>query len=116
MQISPILVSSQATPQPTPQSSLTPTNSNPAVGFSIALGVSTLVIWGVRFYRQYSKKLQRELSLASCAIPCRGCRYFNNNPYLKCTVNPTVVLTEAALDCSDYNPADKKSSLLYLRR
>ncbi|MEH1870012.1 hypothetical protein [Nostoc sp.] len=37
-------------------------------------------------------------------LPCRNCRFFTNNHYLYCTVHPSIVLTEQALDCSDYCP------------
>jgi hypothetical protein len=40
-------------------------------------------------------------------VPCRNCQYFSNNPYLKCAVNPGAVLTEEALQCSEYRLADK---------
>ncbi len=47
-------------------------------------------------------------TIKSCTqVPCRNCRYFTNNPYLKCAVNPFVALTEKAMDCSDYYPHDK---------
>lgn len=34
--------------------------------------------------------------------PCLNCHFFTNNHYLRCTVRPSCVLTEQALDCSDY--------------
>lgn len=37
-------------------------------------------------------------------LPCRNCRYFTNNPYLKCAVQPSTALTIQALNCSDYCP------------
>ena len=37
-------------------------------------------------------------------LPCQNCRFFTNNHYLYCTVHPSIVLTEQALDCSDYFP------------
>lgn len=40
-------------------------------------------------------------------VPCRNCRFFCNNPYLKCALNPSIVLTEQALNCSDYAPSDR---------
>jgi hypothetical protein len=40
--------------------------------------------------------------------PCTKCRFFSNNPFLKCAVNPTLVLTKEAVDCSDYRPRNKK--------
>lgn len=35
-------------------------------------------------------------------MPCANCRYFKNNPYLKCAVQPAKVLTQDAHNCSDY--------------
>ena len=33
---------------------------------------------------------------------CNQCQYFESNPYLKCAVHPISVMTEAAIDCTDY--------------
>lgn len=41
-------------------------------------------------------------------VPCRNCRFYSNNVHLKCAVNPSIVLTEQALDCSDYVQRDTK--------
>ncbi|MUL39251.1 hypothetical protein [Gloeocapsopsis dulcis] len=41
-------------------------------------------------------------------IPCSNCRFFSSNPYLKCAVNPTIALTEEAINCTDYCPQAKK--------
>ncbi|MFM7323717.1 MAG: hypothetical protein ACKO4L_02115 [Nodosilinea sp.] len=35
-------------------------------------------------------------------IPCARCRYFTNNPLLKCPVHPQVALSEEAIGCGDY--------------
>lgn len=35
-------------------------------------------------------------------IPCFSCRFFKNNPYLKCAVHPCKVQSAAALNCPDY--------------
>lgn len=43
-------------------------------------------------------------------LPCSNCKFFKNNPYLKCAVHPTKVLSEEAQDCSDYSPIAKKGS------
>jgi len=37
-------------------------------------------------------------------VPCKNCKYFSNNHYLKCAVNPDSVLTEEAVDCAEYLP------------
>jgi hypothetical protein len=48
-------------------------------------------------------------------IPCYRCRFFKDNPYLKCAVHPSKVLTIKAVDCLDYqaknNKRDKLSQL-----
>lgn len=41
-------------------------------------------------------------------VPCKKCRYFSGNHYLKCAVNPSDALTERAITCSDYSPQDEK--------
>lgn len=35
---------------------------------------------------------------------CRNCRFFSLNPYIKCAVHPSTVLTKQAIDCPDYYP------------
>jgi len=40
-------------------------------------------------------------------IPCHTCQYFSSNSYLKCAVNPTLVLSEHALNCADYQKDEK---------
>jgi hypothetical protein len=35
-------------------------------------------------------------------IPCHKCEYFTNSCYLKCTVNPHLACSEAAIGCRDY--------------
>lgn len=42
-------------------------------------------------------------------VPCKNCKFFANNHYLKCAVKPDIVLTEEAINCSEYCP--KKSKL-----
>jgi len=42
-------------------------------------------------------------------IPCKNCKFFANNPHLKCAIQPSLVLTEKAIDCSDYCQRDNKS-------
>lgn len=42
-------------------------------------------------------------------VPCKNCKFFANNHYLKCAVKPDIVLTEEAINCAEYCP--KKSKL-----
>jgi hypothetical protein len=39
-------------------------------------------------------------------IPCANCQYFTGDYHLKCTVRPTMALSEAAIDCVDYAPPE----------
>ncbi|MBD2306441.1 hypothetical protein H6G17_13065 [Chroococcidiopsis sp. FACHB-1243] len=49
--------------------------------------------------------LEEMIEIASFSqSPCRKCRFFFNNPFLKCAVHPTIVLTKEANNCADYNP------------
>lgn len=34
---------------------------------------------------------------------CRKCQFFNDNNYLNCALHPSVVLTNQAVNCSDYD-------------
>jgi hypothetical protein len=44
-------------------------------------------------------------------IPCRRCRYFSDNPFLKCALHPANTLTKQAIDCRDYCPHNKEKSI-----
>ena len=35
-------------------------------------------------------------------LPCHSCKFFNQNPYLKCAVQPNIALTKKADNCQDY--------------
>lgn len=41
-------------------------------------------------------------------LPCKKCRFFNNNHYLKCAVNPKIVLTEEAINCCEFAAKKEK--------
>lgn len=41
-------------------------------------------------------------------VPCKNCRYFSGNFYLKCAVHPHTVLTKEASNCADYSSVDEK--------
>jgi hypothetical protein len=42
-------------------------------------------------------------------VPCRQCRFYTNNPYLKCAVHPMSAMTKQAIDCSDYQVQIEKT-------
>jgi hypothetical protein len=41
-------------------------------------------------------------------LPCSNCQYFSNNHYLKCAIQPSLVMTTEATNCSDYCPKSPK--------
>ncbi|MEH2236612.1 hypothetical protein [Nostoc sp.] len=43
-------------------------------------------------------------------VACKNCHFYSNNHYLKCAVNPSIVLTKEAMNCSEYSPINKKFS------
>ena len=50
----------------------------------------------------------------SNSIPCRKCKFFNNNLYIKCAVNPNKVLQTEAKDCPAYSPHNQKSFYVFI--
>lgn len=37
-------------------------------------------------------------------IPCADCTFFTGEYHLKCPLNPTIALSEQAIDCQDFEP------------
>ncbi len=81
--------------------------------FSGIIGVA--VCWTAIFF-MLSKRVRvtrKEAAVnikASHQIPCKNCEFYSNDPHLKCAVNPSVVLKEQAIDCSDYCAKGNKLS------
>ena len=69
-------------------------------GISAAIAISTSVYIFKGWQREHSLKTRDR------AI-CDGCKYFNNNNYLKCALQPKTVMTEQSIDCRDYSPVHK---------
>lgn len=85
------------------------TISVPDVGFLIAISFLIVSAISVAIYAVLPKRAQpHSLSLKlPPKAPCQHCRYFSLNPYLKCTLHPSTVLTKQAIDCLDYCPSNK---------
>lgn len=62
------------------------------------------LIVGLFFKSSRHKISQVELKLVKNhpKIACRQCHYFDNNPYLKCSLHPDKALTKEAVNCLDY--------------
>jgi hypothetical protein len=57
-----------------------------------------LICWSVAtFLRDTFGKAQQMHQ-----IPCSDCRFFTDDYRLKCTVHPTIALSEAAIQCPDF--------------
>jgi hypothetical protein len=41
-------------------------------------------------------------------LPCKNCHFYSHNHYLKCAVQPCIVLTEEANNCAEYVPKKDK--------
>ena len=37
-------------------------------------------------------------------VPCKNCQFFTSNHYLKCAIQPSIALTQEAVNCPDYCP------------
>ncbi len=82
-------------------------------GFLLWFPLSFAVVWAIArlFHGRFADFIFRRPKLGwnkanfkhSGNVPCRSCRYFTNSLYLKCTVHPTTVMTQAAINCSDYH-------------
>ncbi len=65
------------------------------------LSVISLVL--VKVSQKLVRIKVKDLSILPVSqIPCRNCKFFSKNQYLKCAVRPFTVLTAQAADCSDY--------------
>lgn len=69
-----------------------------------------VVIWGTALWtivRRGKNSPKNPTDSLRSNIPCRNCQFFSNNYYLKCAVRPSIAMTGAAIDCSDYCPSRK---------
>jgi hypothetical protein len=75
--------------------------------FLAALSLGVILSILIQIYDSLSKRKQdsRDHNLNLPADPiCPGCQYFSNNCYLRCAIQPTIVMTAASIDCQDYHP------------
>ncbi|NJN86191.1 MAG: hypothetical protein HC881_07570 [Leptolyngbyaceae cyanobacterium SL_7_1] len=60
--------------------------------------IVVLCIWSVwAFFKEATNTAVR-----MHRIPCANCHFFTGNYQLKCSVHPSIALSEAAIDCPDY--------------
>jgi hypothetical protein len=67
--------------------------------------VSWLSIFLILTKLSLNIQLKHRLKITSFQkIPCNNCQFFNKSHYLQCAVQPTLVMTKEAANCSDYCP------------
>ena len=66
--------------------------------FVVAWGLMFLTIWNVG--AAIAQTIKRAKIMHQ--IPCANCSFFTGDYRLKCPVQPTIALSEKAIDCPDY--------------
>jgi hypothetical protein len=74
----------------------------PVLGTFGAVMMAILAFYLKELLTQRRKQTYTDSGVCHQHIPCRNCRFFNRNSYLKCAVHPTKVMQQAAIGCSDY--------------
>lgn len=97
-----------------PESNVTNTNIIASHLGLILLAYVIAMIVGIAFVKIWINRKNEQKQTVQFwrylnQVPCKKCQFFaENNPYLKCAVNPFTVLTKEAFDCSDFCPKSKK--------
>jgi hypothetical protein len=71
--------------------------------FATAWSLVVLLLWNIYAATRNGIATVKRLH----QIPCANCQYFTDDYHLKCTVRPTIALTEEAINCFDYCPHNK---------
>jgi hypothetical protein len=53
-------------------------------------------------YDYLAKWLRHSIDFNFYGIKCDRCQYLDCNPHLKCAIHPSIVLTNQAINCKDY--------------
>ncbi|NHC34689.1 hypothetical protein [Scytonema millei] len=84
---------------------------NVAINHPSEVSLAIVFFSGLVCFLMYSKRWRttrenvEDLSeITSSHIPCKRCRFFSNNPYLKCAVQPIITMTKEAIDCAEFRP------------
>ncbi|HEY9711486.1 MAG TPA: hypothetical protein V6D48_24980 [Oculatellaceae cyanobacterium] len=74
----------------------------------LVIPISFIMVWTIFVFMSSDIRIfarHKMLSLKnSHQVPCKNCRFFQNNPYLQCAVHPDTALTSQAIHCSDFRP------------
>ena len=79
------------------------------LAFFLWIACLSIVSWGLfKVGQKLARGKFRGLTFVPVdRIPCRNCRFFDKNQYLKCAVRPFTVLTRQAVNCSDFCSKDE---------
>jgi hypothetical protein len=74
--------------------------------FSAVSSVAIMLALGAAIASYISPKARQPSAnvRSDSKVMCHSCKYFHNNLYLNCTLHPSSVMTERAVDCKDYCP------------
>ncbi|WP_260446885.1 hypothetical protein [Nostoc sp. 2RC] len=75
------------------------------LGFIIGWVVFLVVLQKIRSFLDQKMVFPTN---TSHKVPCKNCRFYSNNNYIKCAVKPCIVLTEEAMNCPEYSPIHKR--------
>jgi hypothetical protein len=70
------------------------------IGFIFSWIVFFVIVQKIR--NHIENKMVFRISILQ-KFPCKNCQYYSNNPFIKCAVEPSIVLTAAAKNCSGYS-------------
>lgn len=71
----------------------------PSLGIVSITGILVLLTWFSRWRKNHYFEANYRFRQS---IPCRNCRFMNQNFYLKCAVHPSKVMKKEAIGCPDY--------------
>lgn len=74
---------------------------------SLLLTAGMLIV--LRIVHKKGQNVANEFLTHFNQLPCMNCHFFYMNQHLNCAVNPSVVLTDKAVNCLDYRPGNRKS-------
>lgn len=75
--------------------------------FVLAWGLLILMTWSIVAALRDTVKQAKQMH----QIPCAHCIFFTGDYHLKCPVQPTIALSEAAINCPDYSSCHPTSTL-----
>lgn len=67
----------------------------------LTVPILLIIAFLIEARKKYFPRQEKQQPIVS-NFPCYRCKYFNQNPYLKCAVNPMLALTQESYDCQSF--------------